>query len=161
MSKREELFQRRRRAMELLDGGVSWPEANDQSGLHYSRTGMQRLYREWAKRGDEALVDHRHGHPHKATAEVRERMRERCEEAPAVRASRLTAEIKAEFGVELHHDYVGLLRRQLGLPVPRVGRPSKPREKKPVAEPAQNPAPEKEPEPDFSPCGGRGRGPAV
>jgi len=27
----------------------------------------------------------------------------------------MTAEIKAEFGVELHHDYVGSLRRQLGL----------------------------------------------
>ena len=31
-----------------------------------------------------------------------ERMRELCEEEPEIRASRLTVEIKAEFGVELH-----------------------------------------------------------
>jgi transposase len=146
MSKREELFQRKRRAMELMDEGVPWQEANEQSGLNYSRRGIQGLYREWDKRGDEALIDQRHGHPHKATAGVRERMRERCEEEPEIRASRLTAEIKAEFGVELHHDYVGLLRRQLGLPVPKVGRPSKRQ--------AREPAPEKELEQDFPPSGG-------
>lgn len=142
MGKRD-LFRRKRRAMELMDEDVSWQEANEQSGSNYSRTGIQRLYREWCKRGDEALIDHRHGHPYKATAEVRDRIREHCEEDPEVRASQLTEEIGAEFGVELHHDYVGLLRRQLGLPVPRVGRPSKQQETRP--------APEKGPERDFSP----------
>ena len=145
MSKRDELFQRKRRAMQLMDAGASWQEANEQSGLNYSKSGIQRLYREWRKRGEEALVDHRHGHPYKATTEVRDWIGERCDENPEVRASRLTVEIEAQFGVELHHDYVGLLRRQLGLPVPRPGRPSEKQE--------AEPAPETEPERDFPPSG--------
>ena len=34
MSQREELFERKRRAMELMDGGMSWEEANEKSGLN-------------------------------------------------------------------------------------------------------------------------------
>jgi transposase len=143
MGKRDELFQCKRRAMRLMDAGASWREANEQSGLNYSKSGIQRLYREWSEGGDEALVDHRHGHPHKATAEVQGWMVERCIENTEVRASQLTVEIEARFGVQLHHDYVGLLRRQLGLPVPRPGRPSKKQE----AEPTLGAAPEQ----DFSP----------
>lgn len=158
MTKRDELFQRKRHAMELMDEGLSWEEANEESGLNYSRTGIQRLYREWEAQGDEALVDHRHGHPYKATTEVREYMRERCTDDPEARANQLTAEIKAEFGVELHHDYVGLLRRQLGLPVPRPGRPGEqgeepaaPKQPEARGSKAQGPAPERKPEGDFSP----------
>jgi transposase len=143
MSKRDELCQRKRRAMQLMDAGASWQEANEQSGLNYSKSGIQRLYREWSERGDEVLADHRHGHPHKATANVRDWMVERCTEDPEVRASQLTVEIEAQFGVQLHYDYVGLLRRQLGLPVPRPGRPGKKREAEPTLEAA--------PEQDFSP----------
>ena len=142
MSQRDELFERKRRAMGLMDVGVSWQEANEQSGLNYSRTGIQHLYQEWCRHGDDALIDHRHGHPYKATAEVRELMEKRCED-PEVRASQLVAEIDAEFGVELTPQYATVLRRQLGLPVPRPGRPSKQEE--------TPPAPETEPERDFSP----------
>jgi transposase len=143
MSKQDEIFQRKRRAMKLMDAGASWQEANEQSGLDYSKSGIHRLYREWRQRGDEALLDHRHGHPYKATSEVRDWMIERCTEDSEIRASQLTVEIEAQFEVKLHHDYVGLLRCQLGLPVPRPGRPSKKQESKP--------APETEPERDFSP----------
>ncbi|MFQ5814377.1 MAG: hypothetical protein ACE5I2_14465 [Anaerolineae bacterium] len=143
MSKRDELFQCKRYAMQLMDAGASWQEANEQSGLNYSKSGIQRLHCEWRERGDEVLVDHRHGHPYKATAEVRDWMGERCTEDSEVRASQLTVEIEARFGVELHHDYVGLLRRQLGLPVPRPGRPSKKQE--------AEPAPETESGRDFPP----------
>jgi len=143
MSQREELLERKRRAMKLMNGGVLWQEANERSGLNYSQSGVQHLYREWCERGDEVLIDHRHGHPYKATAEVRDVVRERCEEAPDVRASQLVDEIEAEFGVELNPNYVTVLRRQLGLPVPRPGHPGKQRE----AEPASA----IEPEQDFSP----------
>lgn len=159
MSKRDELFQRKCRAMELMDAGASWQEANERSGLNYSKSGIRHLYREWRRRGDEVLVDHRHGHPYKAIAEVRNWMVERCTEDSEVRASQLTVEIEAQFGVELHHDYVGLLRRQLGLPVPRPGRPDKKQAPEPALRPldklgtarAQNTAPETESERDFSP----------
>ncbi|MBL7062636.1 MAG: hypothetical protein ISS49_00325 [Anaerolineae bacterium] len=144
MSKRDELLQRKRRAMELMNGGATWQEANEQSGLNYSKSGIQHLYREWCERGDEALVDHRGGRdPYKATPEVREWMIERCTEDMEVRSSQLRVEIEAQFGVELHHDYVGLLRRQLDLPVPRPGRPSKREE--------IEPAPVTGTEEDFSP----------
>ncbi|MBE9509048.1 MAG: hypothetical protein IMY86_13500 [Chloroflexi bacterium] len=143
MSKRDELFQCKRHAMELMDAGASWQEANERAGLNYSKRGIQHLYHEWRQRGDEALIDHRHGHPYKATAEVRDWMVERGTENSEVRASQLTVEIEAQFGVELHHDYVGLLRRQLGLPVPKPGRPSKQQE--------AEAAPATEPGQDFSP----------
>ena len=149
MTKRDELFQRKRQAMQLMDAGVSWQEANERSGLGYSKSGVQTLYRKWRERGDEALVDHRHGHPYKATTEVRDYMRERCKGDPKIRASQLTAEIEAEFGVELHHDYVGLLRRQLGLPVPRPGNPGKR---------GENPASQGEPEVEAQ---GAQEGPAL
>ena len=43
MGQREELFERKRRAMKLMDGGMLWEEANEQSGLNYSHTGIQHL----------------------------------------------------------------------------------------------------------------------
>jgi transposase len=122
MKRREELYERKRRAMELMDSGASWQEANEQSGLNYSRRGIQQLYRRWREHGDEALIDNRHGHPYKATAEVQDWLSERCTEDPEARSSQLVSMIEARFGVELHPGYVTLLRHQLGLPVPRPGR---------------------------------------
>jgi transposase len=151
MSRREELFEHKHRAMQLMDVGVSWQEANEQSGLNYSKSGIQRLYREWCKCGDEALIDYRHGHSHKATSEVREWMGERCTEESEVHASQLTVEIEAQFGVKLDAHYVTVLRRQLGLPVPRPGHPGKQQETEPASREAQDTAPATELEGDFSP----------
>jgi transposase len=144
MSKREELLERKRRAMELMDAGLPWREANEQSKLNYSKSGIQQLYRQWQAGGEEALVDQRSGsQARKATSAVRAWIVKRCEAEGEVRASRLTTELKAKFEVELHPDYVGLLRRQLGLPVPRPGRPSKKQD--------IEPAPVTETAADFSP----------
>lgn len=144
MSQKEEQFERKRRAMKLMATGVSWKEANEQCGLTYTRWGIQKLYQRWLERGDEVLNDHRHGHPYKATEEVREWMKEYCPEDPEVRAPQLASEIEAQFGVALNPNYVTHLRRQLELPVPKPGRPSR--------LPATELAPVVEPEPDFSPC---------
>ena len=122
MNRREELYECKRRAMELMDSGVSWQEANEQSGLNYSRRGIQQLYQRWHEHGDEALIDNRHGHPYKATTEVQDWLGERCIEDSEARSSQLVSVIEAQFGVELHPGYVTLLRHQLGLPVPRPGR---------------------------------------
>jgi transposase len=143
MSKREELFERKRRAMELMDTGVQWQEANERSGLNYCRRGIQQLYQKWCEHGDEALIDNRHGHPYKATKEVQEWMGERCGENSEARSSQLTSEIRVRFGVELHPGYVTALRHQLGLPVPKPGRPGM----KGKAAPAS----ETEPGKDFPP----------
>jgi transposase len=132
--------------MELMDAGVSWREANTESGLEYSKSGIQRLYREWHKRGEEGLIDRRGGSRYrKATEEVQEKIMERCREDEEIRSPELMAEIKAEDGVELHPGYMSVLRRQLGLPVPRPGRPRK-RE-------AATATPTEDRE-DFSPRGG-------
>jgi transposase len=144
MSKRDELLERKRRAMDLMEAGLPWREANEQSELNYSKSGIQQLYRQWQAGGEKALVDQRGGsQARKATSEVREWLVKRCEQEVEVRANQLTTELKAEFEVELHPDYVGLLRRQLGLPVPRPGRPTKKEE--------IGSAPVTEREQDFSP----------
>jgi transposase len=143
MKRQEDLRERKRRAMELMDSGVSWQEADERSGLNYSRRGIEQLYQRWGEQGDEALVDDRHGHSYKATAEVQDWLSERCTEDSEVRSSRLASEIEAQFGVELHPGYITLLRHQLGLPVPGPGHP---RIKQKTAS-----ALESEPGQDFSP----------
>ena len=135
MSKRDELYSRKQQAMNLLEMGYSRQEANEQSGLNYSKAGILHLYREWKKGGDEALEDKRQGgQPYKVTKEVREWLVERCQEAGEVHSPQLVAEIEAEFEVELHHDYVNLLRNQLGLPAPKVGRPKQKESQQPAGE---------------------------
>ena len=101
------------------------------------------MYREWQKRGDEALEDNRHGHAYKATAEVKQWLVERSEAKGAEYSPQLVAEIKSRFEMELHHDYVNLLRNQLGLPAPKAGRPDRKEKEKPASE--------KNLEKDFSP----------
>ncbi len=160
MSKRDELYARKQQAMKLMEAGYSWPEANKQSGLNYCRTGIQRLYREWKKRGDEALEDKRQGgQPYKVTSEVREWLVERCQEDGQVHSPQLVAELEAEFEVALHHDYVNLLRNQLGLPAPKPGRPvrqagaehSRSTQTGPKQKESQQPAGEQTAQEDFSP----------
>ena len=149
MSKRDELYASKRQAMKLMDAGYSWQEANQESGLNYCQSGVHRLYREWKKRGDEALEDKRQGgQPYKVTSEVREWLVERCQEDGKVHSPQLVAEIEAEFEVELHHDYVNLLRNQLGLPAPKPGRPRQKESKQPAGEQTA--------QEDFSPCTSRG-----
>ena len=123
MDRQEELLECKRRAMTLMDSGTSWQEANAQSGLNYSRRGIQHLFQRWRKQGDDALIDNRHGHTYKATSEVQAWLNERCSDDAEVRSSRLASEIEAQFGVELHPGYITLLRHQLGLPVPKPGHP--------------------------------------
>jgi transposase len=123
MKRQEDLRERKRRATELMGSGVSWQEANERSGLNYSRRGIEQLYQRWREQGDEALVDNRHGHSYKATAEVQDWLSECCTEDSEVRSSQLASEVEAQFGVELHPGYITLLRHQLGLPVPRPGHP--------------------------------------
>ena len=141
MSQKEEQLERKRRAMELMAAGVSWKEANEQCELTYTRRGIQKLYQRWLKCGDEALIDHRHGHPYKATEEVRGWLKECCPEDPEVRGAQLACAIETEFGVILNPNYVTHLRHQLELPVPKPGRPSQRSATKPAGEV----------EPDFSP----------
>ncbi len=110
MNRQEELLERKRRAMEWMDRGMSWREANERSGLNYSRRGIQQLYRRWREHGDEALSDGRHGHPYKATIEVQDWLGERCTGDSEVRSPQLASELEAQFGVELHPAYLTLLR---------------------------------------------------
>ncbi len=161
MSKRDELYSRKQQAMNLLEMGYSRQEANEQSGLNYSKAGILHLYRAWKKRGDEALEDKRQGgQPYKVTNEVREWLVERCQENGEEQyAPQLVAEIEAEFEIELHHDYVNLLRNQLGLPAPKPGRPvrqagaehSRSTQTGPKQKESQQPAGEQTAQEDFSP----------
>ena len=100
MSQKEEQLERKRRAMELMAAGVSWKEANEQCDLTYTRRGIQKLYQRWLKGGDEALIDHRHGHPYKATEKVREWMKESCPEDPDVHSVQVASDIEAMVSAE-------------------------------------------------------------
>ena len=74
-----------------------------QSGLHISRSAAYRL-RQQARDEDKAalvFLDDRHGHPYKLTKLVCLWMVEFCTNNPQVASSRVQAELKSTFGIEV------------------------------------------------------------
>lgn len=66
-------------------------------------------------RGKEALVDGRHGHPHKVTAPVREWLVEYCQGVPGSPSRVVQAEIEERFGVAVSISQINRTRKALGI----------------------------------------------
>jgi transposase len=89
--------------LEYLFAGYSWQSAVSQSGLHISRSTAYRL-RKLARDEDQAaflFLDDRHGHPYKLREAVLVGMVEFCTTNPQVASSRVQAELKTIFGIEV------------------------------------------------------------
>jgi transposase len=103
--------------LEYMFAGHSWQSAVSQSGLHISRSTAYRL-RQQARDEDKAalvFLDDRHGHPYKLTEPVRVWMVEFCTNKPQVASSRVQAELKTTFGVEVSISQINRVRAAYGV----------------------------------------------
>lgn len=93
----------------------------------------------------EALIDGRHGHPHKIHSGVREYLYARKEEDDSPRAPHLAKEVEEKFGIGVSAGHVNYLLRKRGLTAP-PGHPPKKQavdeesteESEPPSEPVDN-----------------------
>ncbi len=113
---------RRLRLIEYMFAGYSWQAAVAQSQLHVSRATAYRL-RQLARdeeKAERAFLDDRHGHPYKLTEPVCMWMVEFCTNNPQVASSRVQAELKSTFGIEVSVSQINRVRAAHG--VTRQGR---------------------------------------
>jgi transposase len=110
--------------LEHMFAGHSWQTAVTQSKLHISRSTAYRL-RKLARDEDKvALVflDDRHGHPYKLTEPVRVWMVDFCTQNPQMASSRVQAELKTTFGVEVSVSQINRVRGEYGVTKQQRGR---------------------------------------
>jgi len=103
--------------LEYMFAGHSWQSAVSQSGLHISRSTAYRL-RQQARDEDKAalvFLDDRHGHPYKLTEPVLVGMVEFCTNNPQVASSRVQAELKSTFGIEVSVSQITRVRAAKGV----------------------------------------------
>jgi transposase len=109
--------------LEHMFAGHSWQAAVSQSGLHISRSTAYRL-RKLAREEDKAalvFLDDRHGHPYKLTEPVCIWMVEFCTTNPQAASSRVQAELKSAFGVEVSVSQINRVRAEYGVTKQRCG----------------------------------------
>ena len=107
----------RLQVMGRMFAGQSWQTAVSQSQLHISRSTAYRLVK-LARDEDKvakAFLDDRHGHPYKVTEPVRVWLVDVCTQNPQMASSRVQAELKTAFGVEVSVSQINRVRAKLGV----------------------------------------------
>jgi transposase len=97
--------------------GQDWQTAAAQSKLNISRATAYRLVK-LARSEDKAelaFLDGRHGHPYKLTERVRVWLVDFCTSNPQVSSSRVQAELKTAFGVEVSVSQINRVRAEYGV----------------------------------------------
>ncbi len=112
--------QEERRAAKLrvvggMQQGLAWREAAQAADARLSRATAFRALRIVRTRGDDALEDGRHGHPHKLTAPVREWLLEYCRGAPKTPSCVVQTEIERQFGITVSVSQINRVRAVLGV----------------------------------------------
>ena len=118
--------------IKLMFAGQSWQMAAAQSQLHISRATAYRLVK-LARSEDQAelaFLDGRHGHPYKLTEPIRAWMVDFCANHPQVASSRVQAELKTAFGVEVSVSQINRVRAEYGVAHQWQGRTEVPVKKK-------------------------------
>jgi len=108
--------------IESMFAGQSWRAAVAQSQLKLSRSTVYRLLQlaRNEEKAAEAFLDDRHGHPYKLTKPVLAWLVEVCTKDPQIPSSRIQAELKTSFGIEVSIGHINHVRAQQG--VTRQGR---------------------------------------
>jgi transposase len=110
--------QRQTAKLSLVGGmqrGLPWQEAAEAAGAELSRATAFRALRVVRAQGEEALVDGRHGHPHKLTEPVRGWMVEYCRGAPKTPSRVVQAEIEQRFHTTVSVSQINRVRAVLGV----------------------------------------------
>jgi transposase len=103
--------------IESMFAGHSWQAAAAQSQLKISRSTAYRLVqlaRDEEKAGL-AFLDDRHGHPYKLTEPMQEWLVDVCSKDPQIPSSRIQAELKTGFGIEVSVGHINHVRAQHGV----------------------------------------------
>ena len=114
--------------IEYMFAGHSWQSAVTQSQLNVSRATAYRL-RQLARdeeKAELAFLDDRHGHPYKLTEPVQVWLVEVCTRDPQIPSSRIQAELKTSFGIEVSVGHINHVRAQQGVTKQRRGQAQTP-----------------------------------
>jgi transposase len=110
--------------IKYMFAGQSWQSAAAQSQLNVSRSTAYRLV-QLARDEDKAalaFLDGRHGHPYKLTEPVQVWLVEVCTRDPQIPSSRIQAELKTSFGIEVSVTHINRVRAHYGVTKPGRGR---------------------------------------
>ena len=114
--------------IESMFAGQSWRAAAAQSQLQISRSTAYRLIQ--LARNEEkaglAFLDDRHGHPYKLTKPVQAWLVDVCRKDPQIPSSRIQAELKTNFGIEVSIGHINHVRAQQGVTKQRHGQAQTP-----------------------------------
>ncbi len=103
--------------IESMCAGHSWRAAAAQSQLKISRSTAYRLLQ--LARDEEkaaaAFLDDRHGHAYKLTEPVQAWLIDVCSKDPQIPSSRIQAELKTSFGIEVSVGHINHVRAQQGV----------------------------------------------
>ena len=108
--------------------GQSWQTAIAESQLNISRPTAYRLLQR-ARDEDKAplvFLDDRHGHPYKLTEAVRAWLLDVCSKDPQMPSSRIQAELKTGFGIEVSVGHINHVRAKHGVTKQRRGQAQTP-----------------------------------
>jgi len=109
--------------IESMFAGHSWQAAAAQSQLKISRSTAYRLVQlaRDEEKAAEAFLDDRHGHPYKLTEPVQAWLVEVCTRDPQIPSSRIQAELKSSFGIEVSVSHINYVRAKHGVTKQRRG----------------------------------------
>jgi transposase len=106
--------------VQRLDQGEAFAHLCQELSLSLSRDYLPELRKRYRQGGATwvALVDHRHGHVYKVTAERRAWLRQQKEQNPALTQHQLAQRFQDEFQVSLSQSQVSNILRAEGLALP-------------------------------------------
>ncbi len=115
---KEELLRR-------VDAGEDAAQVIAELGLKLKPRSLWKVRQAYRQRGWEGLVDHRCGHPYKATAEVRQFLAQAKKEDMDRTGAQLAEMVEIKFGVHLSVSHINGLLREMNLSSPPGRRPSR------------------------------------
>src|SRR5436309_5773861 len=114
--------------IESMFAGHSWQSAVAESQLNVSRATAYRL-RQLARDEEKAalaFLDDRHGHPYKLTEPVQAWLVNVCTTDPQIPSSRIQAELKTSFGIEVSVGHINHVRTKHGVSKQKRGQAQTP-----------------------------------
>jgi transposase len=122
---RDEWHSARLRFLQARAAGQPWRDALVTAGLPIGRSTAYALQHRVRLRGEEGLVDHRHGHPTKFREDVRTWLEATCRAHPEYPSGRIQQELASQFDLSVSTSQINRVRASLGVRYQR--QPPKPK----------------------------------
>lgn len=112
---REEQLYGKQRLVAAMQEGQRWHDAVILAGLPLHRSAAYHLVKRVCSEGEEAYIDHRHGHPSKMRAPLRDWLVAYCRQYPDHSARLIQAALQSECDMTISIGHINSLRRQLSI----------------------------------------------